>query len=173
MNNKENNQRIEEEYRQSELKRELTPQEKETIYRKVIDKRVSDLVANPPQEIEEQVKQEVKEAIVKNRLEEKIDQNDYENEVNEALYKAISDTNDRYIGSSMALTETLIESSSQAIERHLYIENAKEIMKEGLFTGGHEKIGKIILNAHSLDENRNNPGVLEELKDKIFKVLKK
>ena len=173
LNNKENNQRIEEEYRQSELKRELTPQEKETIYRKVIDKRVSDLVANPTQEIEEQVKQEVKEAIVKNRLEEKIDQNDYENEVNEGLYKAISETNDRYIGSSMTLTETLIENSSQAIERHLYIENAKEIMKEGLFTGGYKETGEIILNAHSLDENRNNLGVLEKLKNKILEVLNK
>lgn len=173
LNNKENNQRIEEEYRQSELKRELTPQEKETIYRKVIDKRVSDLVANPTQEIEEQVKQEVKEAIVKNRLEEKIDQNDYENEVNEALYKAILETNDRYIGSSMTLTERLIESSSQAIERYLYIENAKEIIKEGLFTGGYEKTEEIILNAHSLDENRNNTGVLEKLKNKILEVLNK
>ena len=73
------------EYRKSELERDLSETEKAGINKEILKIKVNEALENPSDEIIEKVNQEVKEKLVEMKFDEKINSMDYEIDVNNAI----------------------------------------------------------------------------------------
>lgn len=77
------------EYRKSELERDLSETEKAGINKEILKIKVNEALENPSDEIIEKVNQEVKEKLVEMKFDEKINSMDYEIDVNNAIEEGI------------------------------------------------------------------------------------
>ena len=123
------------EYRKSELERDLSETEKAGINKEILKIKVNEALENPSDEIIEKVNQEVKERLVEMKFDEKINSLDYEIEVNNAIEEGIKASAEKNLVASSFMADKVIEVAHEAINRYTGICNSDKIIKETLFEG--------------------------------------
>ena len=123
------------EYRKSEIERDLSETEKAGINKEILKIKVNEALENPSDEIIEKVNQEVKERLVEMKFNEKINSLDYEIEVNNAIEEGIKASAEKNLVASSFMADKVIEVAHEAINRYTGICNSDKIIKEVLFEG--------------------------------------
>lgn len=123
------------EYRKSEIERDLSETEKAGINKEILKIKVNEALENPSDEIIEKVNQEVKERLVEMKFNEKINSLDYEIEVNNAIEEGIKASAEKNLVASSFMADKVIEVAHEAINRYTGICNSDKIIKEALFEG--------------------------------------
>ena len=123
------------EYRKSEIERDLSETEKAGINKEILKIKVNEALENPSDEIIEKVNQEVKERLVEMKFNEKINSLDYEIEVNNAIEEGIKASAEKNLVASSFMADKVIEVAHEAINRYTGICNSDKIIKETLFEG--------------------------------------
>ena len=123
------------EYRKSELERDLSETEKAGINKEILKIKVNEALENPSNEIIEKVNQEVKERLVEMKFDEKINSLDYEIEVNNAIEEGIKASAEKNLAAGSLMADKVIKVAHEAINRYTDISNSDKIIKEVLFEG--------------------------------------
>lgn len=123
------------EYRKSELERDLSETEKAGINKEILKIKVNEALENPSDEIIEKVNQEVKERLVKMKFDEKINSMDYEIDVNNAIEEGIKASAEKNLAAGSLMADKVIKVAHEAINRYTDISNSDKIIKEVLFEG--------------------------------------
>ena len=123
------------EYRKSEIERELSEPEKTEINKEILKIKVNEALENPSNEIIEKVNQEVKEKLVEMKFDEKINSLDYEIEVNNAIEEGIKASAEKNLAAGSLMADKVIKVAHEAINRYTDISNSDKIIKEVLFEG--------------------------------------
>lgn len=123
------------EYRKSELERDLSETEKAGINKEILKIKVNEALENPSNEIIEKVNQEVKERLVEMKFDEKINSLDYEIEVNNAIEEGIKASAEKNLAAGSLMADKIIKVAHEAINRYTDISNSDKIIKEVLFEG--------------------------------------
>ena len=123
------------EYRKSELERDLSETEKAGINKEILKIKVNEALENPSDEIIEKVNQEVKERLVEMKFNEKINSLDYEIEVNNAIEEGIKASAEKNLAAGSLMADKIIKVAHEAINRYTDISNSDKIIKEVLFEG--------------------------------------
>ena len=123
------------EYRKSELERDLSETEKAGINKEILKIKVNEALENPSNEIIEKVNQEVKERLVEMKFDEKINSLDYEIEVNNAIEEGIKASAEKNLAAGSLMADKVIKVAHEAINRYTGICNSDKIIKEVLFEG--------------------------------------
>lgn len=123
------------EYRKSELERDLLETEKAGINKEILKIKVNEALENPSDEIIEKVNQEVKEKLVEMKFDEKINSMDYEIDVNNAIEEGIKASAEKNLAAGSLMADKIIKVAHEAINRYTDISNSDKIIKEVLFEG--------------------------------------
>lgn len=123
------------EYRKSELERDLSETEKAGINKEILKIKVNEALENPSDEIIEKVNQEVKEKLVEMKFDEKINSMDYEIDVNNAIEEGIKASAEKNLAAGSLMDDKIIKVAHEAINRYTDISNSDKIIKEVLFEG--------------------------------------
>ena len=123
------------EYRKSELERDLSETEKAGINKEILKIKVNEALENPSDEIIEKVNQEVKEKLVEMKFDEKINSMDYEIDVNNAIEEGIKASAEKNLAAGSLMSDKIIKVAHEAINRYTDISNSDKIIKEVLFEG--------------------------------------
>lgn len=123
------------EYRKSELERDLSETEKAGINKEILKIKVNEALENPSDEIIEKVNQEVKEKLVEMKFDEKINSMDYEIDVNNAIEEGIKASAKKNLAAGSLMADKIIKVAHEAINRYTDISNSDKIIKEVLFEG--------------------------------------
>ena len=123
------------EYRKSELERDLSETEKAGINKEILKIKVNEALENPSDEIIEKVNQEVKEKLVEMKFDEKINSMDYEIDVNNAIEEGIKASAEKNLIAGSLMADEVIKVAHEAINRYTDISNSDKIIKEVLFEG--------------------------------------
>ena len=123
------------EYRKSELERDLSETEKAGINKEILKIKVNEALENPSNEIIEKVNQEVKERLVEMKFDEKINSLDYEIDVNNAIEEGIKACAEKNLAAGSLMADKVIKVAHEAINRYTGICNSDKIIKEVLFEG--------------------------------------
>lgn len=123
------------EYRKSELERDLSETEKAGINKEILKIKVNEALENPSDEIIEKVNQEVKEKLVEMKFDEKINSMDYEIDVNNAIEEGIKASAEKNLAAGSLMADKIIKVAHEAINRYTDISNSDKIIKEVLFEG--------------------------------------
>lgn len=123
------------EYRKSELERDLSETEKAGINKEILKIKVNEALENPSDEIIKKVNQEVKEKLVEMKFDEKINSLDYEIEVNNAIEEGIKASAEKNLAAGSLMADKVIKVAHEAINRYTGISNSDKIIKEVLFEG--------------------------------------
>ena len=123
------------EYRKSELERDLSETEKAGINKEILKIKVNEALENPSDEIIEKVNQEVKEKLVEMKFDEKINSMDYEIDVNNAIEEGIKASAEKNLAAGSLMADKVINVAHEAINRYTDISNSDKIIKEVLFEG--------------------------------------
>ena len=123
------------EYRKSELERDLSETEKAGINKEILKIKVNEALENPSDEIIEKVNQEVKEKLVEMKFDEKINSMDYEIDVNNAIEEGIKASAEKNLAAGSLMADKVIKVAHEAINRYTDISNSDKIIKEVLFEG--------------------------------------
>ncbi|ERK50054.1 plasmid recombination protein [Leptotrichia wadei] len=123
------------EYRKSELERDLSETEKAGINKEILKIKVNEALENPSNEIIEKVNQEVKERLVEMKFDEKINSMDYEIDVNNAIEEGIKASAKKNLAAGSLMADKIIKVAHEAINRYTDISNSDKIIKEVLFEG--------------------------------------
>ena len=123
------------EYRKSELERDLSETEKAGINKEILKIKVNEALENPSDEIIEKVNQEVKEKLVEMKFDEKINSMDYEIDVNNAIEEGIKASAEKNLAAGSLMADKIIKVAHEAINRYTGICNSDKIIKETLFEG--------------------------------------
>lgn len=123
------------EYRKSEIERDLSETEKAGINKEILKIKVNEALENPSDEIIEKVNQEVKERLVEMKFNEKINSLDYEIEVNNAIEEGIKASAEKNLAAGSLMADKVIKVAHEAINRYTGICNSDKIIKETLFEG--------------------------------------
>lgn len=123
------------EYRKSELERDLSETEKAGINKEILKIKVNEALENPSDEIIKKVNQEVKEKLVEMKFDEKINSMDYEIDVNNAIEEGIKASAEKNLIAGSLMADKVIKVAHEAINRYTDISNSDKIIKEVLFEG--------------------------------------
>lgn len=123
------------EYRKSEIERDLSETEKAGINKEILKIKVNEALENPSDEIIEKVNQEVKERLVEVKFNEKISSMDYEIDVNNAIEEGIKASAEKNLAAGSLMADKVIKVAHEAINRYTGICNSDKIIKEVLFEG--------------------------------------
>ena len=123
------------EYRKSELERDLSETEKAGINKEILKIKVNEALENPSDEIIEKVNQEVKEKLVEMKFNEKISSMNYEIDVNNAIEEGIKASAEKNLAAGSLMADKVIKVAHEAINRYTDISNSDKIIKEVLFEG--------------------------------------
>ena len=123
------------EYRKSELERDLSETEQAGINKEILKIKVNEALENPSDEIIEKVNQEVKEKLVEMKFDEKINSMDYEIDVNNAIEEGIKASAEKNLAAGSLMADKIIKVAHEAINRYTDISNSDKIIKEVLFEG--------------------------------------
>ena len=163
------------EYRKSEIERELSEPEKTEINKEILKIKVNEALENPSNEIIEKVNQEVKEKLVEMKFDEKINSLDYEIEVNNAIEEGIKASAEKNLAAGSLMADKIIKVAHEAINRYTDISNSDKIIKEVLFEGQVEPALEIVsMGCGIKDMDKSDPkifrDVITRIKEKIQEI---
>ena len=163
------------EYRKSEIERELSEPEKTEINKEILKIKVNEALENPSNEIIEKVNQEVKEKLVEMKFDEKINSLDYEIEVNNAIEEGIKASAEKNLAAGSLMADKVIKVAHEAINRYTGISNSDKIIKEVLFEGQVEPALEIVsMGCGIKDMDKSDPkifrDVITRIKEKIQEI---
>ena len=156
------------EYRKSEIERELSEPEKTEINKEVLKIKVNEALGNPSDEIIEKVNQEVKERLVEMKFDEKINSLDYEIEVNNAIEEGIKASAEKNLAAGSLMADKVIKVAHEAINRYTGIVNSDKIIKEVLFEGQVKPALEIVsMGCGIKDMDKYDPKIFRDVVSKI------
>lgn len=156
------------EYRKSELERDLSETEKAGINKEILKIKVNEALENPSNEIIEKVNQEVKERLVEMKFDEKINSLDYEIEVNNAIEEGIKASAEKNLAAGSLMADKVIKVAHEAINRYTDISNSDKIIKEVLFEGQVEPALEIVsMGCGIKDMDKSDPKIFRDVVSKI------
>ena len=160
------------EYRKSELERDLSETEKAGINKEILKIKVNEALENPSDEIIEKVNQEVKEKLVEMKFDEKINSMDYEIDVNNAIEEGIKASAEKNLAAGSLMADKIIKVAHEAINRYTDISNSDKIIKEVLFEGQVKPALEIVSMGCSIEDMaKSDPkifrDVIARIKEKI------
>ena len=163
------------EYRKSELERDLSETEKAGINKEILKIKVNEALENPSDEIIEKVNQEVKEKLVEMKFDEKINSMDYEIDVNNAIEEGIKASAEKNLAAGSLMADKIIKVAHEAINRYTDISNSDKIIKEVLFEGQVEPALEIVsMGCGIKDMDKSDPkifrDVITRIKEKIQEI---
>ena len=160
------------EYRKSELERDLSETEKAGINKEILKIKVNEALENPSDEIIEKVNQEVKEKLVEMKFDEKINSMDYEIDVNNAIEEGIKASAEKNLAAGSLMADKVIKVAHEAINHYTGISNSDKIIKETLFEGRVKPALEIVSMGCGIKEmDKSDPKILRDviarIKEKI------
>ena len=163
------------EYRKSELERDLSETEKAGINKEILKIKVNEALENPSDEIIEKVNQEVKEKLVEMKFDEKINSMDYEIDVNNAIEEGIKASAEKNLAAGSLMADKIIKVAHEAINRYTDISNSDKIIKEVLFEGQVKPALEIVSMGCGIEDMaKSDPkifrDVIARIKEKIQKI---
>ena len=162
------------EYRKSELERDLSETEKAGINKEILKIKVNEALENPSNEIIEKVNQEVKERLVEMKFDEKINSLDYEIEVNNAIEEGIKASAEKNLAAGSLMADKVINVAHEAINRYTDISNSDKIIKEVLFEGQVEPALEIVsMGCGIKDMDKSDPKIFRDVVSKIKEKIQK
>ena len=162
------------EYRKSEIERELSEPEKTEINKEILKIKVNEALGNPSNEIIEKVNQEVKERLVEMKFDEKINSLDYEIEVNNAIEEGIKASAEKNLAAGSLMADKVIKVAHEAINRYTDISNSDKIIKEVLFEGRVEPALEIVsMGCGIKDMDKSDPKIFRDVVSKIKEKIQK
>ena len=162
------------EYRKSELERDLSETEKAGINKEILKIKVNEALENPSNEIIEKVNQEVKERLVEIKFDEKINSLDYEIEVNNAIEEGIKASAEKNLAAGSFMADKVIKVAHEAINRYTDISNSDKIIKEVLFEGQVELALEIVsMGCGIKDMDKSDPKIFRDVVSKIKEKIQK
>ena len=162
------------EYRKSELERDLSETEKAGINKEILKIKVNEALENPSNEIIEKVNQEVKERLVEMKFDEKINSLDYEIEVNNAIEEGIKASAEKNLAAGSLMADKVIKVAHEAINRYTDISNSDKIIKEVLFEGQVEPALEIVsMGCGIKDMDKSDPKIFRDVVSKIKEKIQK
>ena len=162
------------EYRKSELERDLSETEKAGINKEILKIKVNEALENPSNEIIEKVNQEVKERLVEMKFDEKINSLDYEIEVNNAIEEGIKASAEKNLAAGSLMADKVIKVAHEAINRYTDISNSDKIIKEVLFEGQVEPALEIVsMGCGIKDMDKYDPKIFRDVVSKIKEKIQK
>lgn len=162
------------EYRKSELERDLSETEKAGINKEILKIKVNEALENPSNEIIEKVNQKVKERLVEMKFDEKINSLDYEIEVNNAIEEGIKASAEKNLAAGSLMADKVIKVAHEAINRYTDISNSDKIIKEVLFEGQVEPALEIVsMGCGIKDMDKSDPKIFRDVVSKIKEKIQK
>lgn len=162
------------EYRKSEIERELSEPEKTEINKEILKIKVNEALGNPSNEIIEKVNQEVKERLVEMKFDEKINSMDYEIDVNNAIEEGIKASAEKNLAAGSLMADKVIKVAHEAINRYTDISNSDKIIKEVLFEGRVEPALEIVSMGFGIkDMDKSDPKIFRDVVSKIKEKIQK
>ena len=162
------------EYRKSELERDLSETEKAGINKEILKIKVNEALENPSDEIIEKVNQEVKEKLVEMKFDEKINSMDYEIDVNNAIEEGIKASAEKNLAAGSLMADKIIKVAHEAINRYTDISNSDKIIKEVLFEGRVEPALEIVsMGCGIKDMDKSDPKIFRDVVSKIKEKIQK
>ena len=162
------------EYRKSELERDLSETEKAGINKEILKIKVNEALENPSNEIIGKVNQEVKERLVEMKFNEKINSMDYEIEVNNAIEEGIKASAEKNLAASSLMADEVIKVAHEAINRYTDISNSDKIIKEVLFEGQVKPALEIVsMGCGIKDMDKYDPKIFRDVVSKIKEKIQK
>ena len=162
------------EYRKSELERDLSETEKAGINKEILKIKVNEALENPSDEIIEKVNQEVKEKLVEMKFDEKINSMDYEIDINNAIEEGIKASAEKNLAASSLMADEVIKVAHEAINRYTDISNSDKIIKEVLFEGQVEPALEIVsMGCGIKDMDKSDPKIFRDVVSKIKEKIQK
>ena len=162
------------EYRKSELERDLSETEKAGINKEILKIKVNEALENPSDEIIEKVNQEVKEKLVEMKFDEKINSMDYEIDVNNAIEEGIKASAEKNLAAGSLMADKIIKVAHEAINRYTDISNSDKIIKEVLFEGQVEPALEIVsMGCGIKDMDKSDPKIFRDVVSKIKEKIQK
>lgn len=162
------------EYRKSELERDLSETEKAGINKEILKIKVNEALENPSDEIIEKVNQEVKEKLVEMKFDEKINSMDYEIDVNNAIEEGIKASAEKNLAAGSLMADKVIKVAHEAINRYADISNSDKIIKEVLFEGQVETALEIVsMGCGIKDMDKTDPKIFRDVVSKIKEKIQK
>ena len=160
------------EYRKSELERDLSETEKAGINKEILKIKVNEALENPSDEIIEKVNQEVKEKLVEMKFDEKINSLDYEIEVNNAIEEGIKASAEKNLAAGSLMADKVIKVAHEAINRYTGISNSDKIIKEVLFEGQVEPALEIVSMGCGIEDMaKSDPKIFRDVVSKIKQTI--
>lgn len=162
------------EYRKSELERDLSETEKAGINKEILKIKVNEALENPSDEIIEKVNQEVKEKLVEMKFDEKINSMDYEIDINNAIEEGIKASAEKNLAASSLMADEVIKVAHEAINRYTDISNSDKIIKEVLFEGQVKPALEIVsMGCGIKDMDKYDPKIFRDVVSKIKEKIQK
>lgn len=162
------------EYRKSELERDLSETEKAGINKEILKIKVNEALENPSDEIIEKVNQEVKEKLVEMKFDEKINSMDYEIDVNNAIEEGIKASAEKNLAAGSLMADKIIKVAHEAINRYTDISNSDKIIKEVLFEGQVKPALEIVsMGCGIKDMDKSDPKIFRDVVSKIKEKIQK
>ena len=160
------------EYRKSELERDLSEPEKTEINKEILKIKVNEALENPSDEIIGKVNQEVKERLVEMKFDEKINSMDYEIDVNNAIEEGIKASAEKNLAAGSLMADKVIKVAHEAINRYTGISNSDKIIKEVLFEGQVEPALEIVsMGCGIKDMDKSDPKIFRDVVSKIKQTI--
>lgn len=160
------------EYRKSEIERELSEPEKAGINKEILKIKVNEALENPSDEIIEKVNQEVKEKLVEMKFDEKISSMDYEIDVNNAIEEGIKASAEKNLAAGSLMADEIIKVAHEAINRYTGISNSDKIIKETLFEGQVKPALEIVsMGCGIKDMDKSDPKIFRDVVSKIKQTI--
>lgn len=160
------------EYRKSEIERELSEPEKTEINKEILKIKVNEALENPSDEIIGKVNQEVKERLVEMKFDEKINSMDYEIDVNNAIEEGIKASAEKNLAAGSLMADEVIKVAHEAINRYTGISNSDKIIKEVLFEGQVEPALEIVsMGCGIKDMDKSDPKIFRDVVSKIKQTI--
>ena len=160
------------EYRKSELERDLSEPEKTEINKEILKIKVNEALENPSDEIIEKVNQEVKEKLVEMKFDEKINSMDYEIDVNNAIEEGIKASAEKNLAAGSLMADKIIKVAHEAINRYTDISNSDKIIKEVLFEGQVKPALEIVsMGCGIKDMDKSDPKIFRDVVSKIKQTI--
>ena len=162
------------EYRKSEIERELSEPEKTEINKEILKIKVNEALGNPSNEIIEKVNQEVKERLVEMKFDEKINSMDYEIDVNNAIEEGIKASAEKNLAAGSLMADKIIKVAHEAINRYTDISNSDKIIKEVLFEGQVKPALEIVSMGCGIEDMaKSDPKIFRDVVSKIKEKIQK
>jgi hypothetical protein len=162
------------EYRKSELERDLSETEKAGINKEILKIKVNEALENPSDEIIEKVNQEVKEKLVEMKFDEKINSMDYEIDVNNAIEEGIKASAEKNLAAGSLMADKIIKVAHEAINRYTDISNSDKIIKEVLFEGQVKPALEIVSMGCGIEDMaKSDPKIFRDVVSKIKEKIQK